>query len=178
MDLIQWGERITYPQALEASGAAMLTRLFGRLFAASETSPGTRSQASWLTSIGGFRGPQAITMDIYRLGDQLPSGPGVFLFAAHNSRRWNAVFVGETSDLRSRVPGHETLPEALLLGVTHVHIAKLTDPIARRSAAERLVFMYGPAMNAAGAPTLRELIASGQRPEPAAPETPRLAVAG
>jgi hypothetical protein len=131
-----------------------------------------------MTSIGGFRGPQALQMDIYRLGEALPPGPGVFVFAGHNSRRWSAIYAGETSDLRSRAPGHETLPEALLLGATHVHVARMADPNARRSAAERLVFMYGPPMNAAGAPMLSELIAAGQSPDPGpADHAPRLAIA-
>lgn len=131
-----------------------------------------------MTSIGGFRGPQALHMDIYRLGESLPPGPGVFVFAGHNSRRWTAIYVGETSDIRSRTPGHETLPEALLLGATHVHIARIADANTRRSAAERLVFMYGPPMNAAGAPTLAELIAAGHRPDSGPVHAPRLSIAG
>lgn len=136
-----------------------------------------RATASWLTSMGGFRGPQAIQMEIYRLGEELPSGPGVFLFAGHSARRWQAIFAGETSDLRSRAAGHEALPEAILLGATHVHLSRVQDANIRRSMAERLVFMYGPAMNAAGAPTLPELIAAVRRPEPEPVESPRLAVA-
>jgi hypothetical protein len=131
-----------------------------------------------MTSIGGFRGPQSIHMEIYRLGDALPPGPGVYLFAGHNTRRWAAIYVGETSDLRSRVPGHEALPEALLLGATHIHLARIEDPVLRRSAAERLVFMYGPTMNAAGAPTLSELISAGAQPSPQPLDAPRFAIAG
>lgn len=141
-------------------------------------SPSPRNRAAWMTSIGGFRGPQALQMDIYRLGEALPSGPGVFIFAGHNSRRWTALYAGETTDLRTRAPGHETMPEALLLGATHVHVARIDDANARRSAAERLVFMYGPPMNAASAPLLSELIASGRPPAPDPQDAPRLAIAG
>jgi hypothetical protein len=140
--------------------------------------PAARSRAAWMTSIGGFRGPQALQMEIYRLGEALPSGPGVFIFAGHNTRRWTALYAGETIDLRTRAPGHETLPEALLLGATHVHIARIDDPNTRRSAAERLVFMYGPPMNAASAPLLSELIQAGHHPAPEPQDTPRLAIAG
>lgn len=136
-----------------------------------------RATASWLTSMGGFRGPQALPMEIYRLGEALPSGPGVFLFAGHSARRWQAIYAGETNDLRSRAPGHETLPEAILLGATHIHLARVLDPNVRRSLAERLVFMYGPAMNAAGAPTLAELIAAGQGPAADPVQAPRLSIA-
>lgn len=156
----------------------MVLRMFQRLAALVPSVPAGRPKAAWLTSIGGFRGPQSIQMDIYRLGESLPPGPGVFLFAGHTSSRWYAVYAGETSDLQSRTPGHETLPEALLLGATHVHLARVPDPNMRRSIAERLVFMYGPAMNAAGAPMLSELISSGHRPSPEPVEAPRLAIAG
>ena len=156
-----------------------LLRLVERVTDYFEESGRSRGKAAWMTSIGGFRGPQALQMDIYRLGEALPPGPGVFIFASHNSRRWSAIYAGETSDLRSRAPGHETLPEALLLGATHVHVARIADANARRSTAERLVFMYGPPMNAAGAPILSELVAAGRNPD-AGPEplTPRLAIAG
>ena len=155
----------------------MFARIVERIAALVPSPAPQRQSAAWLTSIGGFRGPQSVPMDIYRLGEALPHGPGVFLFAGHNSRRWQAIYVGETSDLHSRTPGHETLPEAILLGATHVHIVRVPDPNMRRSMAERLVFMYGPAMNAAGAPTLAEIIASGQRPDPRPVETPRLSLA-
>lgn len=137
-----------------------------------------RAKATWLTSIGGFRGPQAASLEIYRLGEALPPGPGVFLIAGHCARRWQAIYVGETSDLQSRAPGHETLPEAILLGATHIHVARVSDANLRRSLAERLVFMYGPTMNAAGAPTLAELIAAGKPLTPEPIDAPRLAVAG
>lgn len=155
---------------------SMLRRVIG-----GEPAPSRpRSRATWLTAIGGVRGPQSAPLDVYRIGEPLPSGPGVFLFAGHNNRRWNAVYVGETTDIRSRAPGHESLPEALMLGATHVHLAIIEDPDVRQSIADRLVFMYGPALNAAGAPTLPELIAAGRKhdPDPAMQQQPRLAVAG
>jgi hypothetical protein len=137
-----------------------------------------RGQASWLTSLGGFSGPQGIAMSIYRLGESLPPGPGVFLFAGRANRRWQCVYVGETADLRSRVPGHEALPEALLLGATHVHVLKDGDPASRRATADRLIFMYGPMLNAAAAPLLNELVAAGAPLPPLEPhQLPRLAVA-
>ena len=135
-----------------------------------------RSKASWLTSLAGINGPQTIPLRIWRIGEALPPGAGVFLFASHSDRKWNCLFAGETLDLRSRVTAHEILPEALLLGATHIHAARVNDYQARQYIAERLIFMYGPELNASDAPTLVDLIAQG-RPIPPEPEQPRLSVA-
>jgi hypothetical protein len=117
-------------------------------------------------------------MDIYRLGEGLPRGPGTFLVAGRQSNRWHCLYAGETADLRSRVPGHEALPEALLLGATHVHILREGESLDRRAVADRLIFMYGPVLNAAAAPLLSELIQAPPTAPTQEPERlPRLAVA-
>jgi hypothetical protein len=109
-------------------------------------------------------------MDIYRLGEALPPVPGVYLFAGQANRRWTCLFVGETTDLRSRTTAHEALPEALLLGATHVHAAAISGGSDRQYLAERLVFMCGPELNASDAPTLSDLIGSAPAaPPPSAP---------
>jgi hypothetical protein len=149
----------------------VLSRWFG-------PAPAPRAQAAWLVSLGGFQGPQSVAMDIYRLGEGLPRGPGTFLVAGRQNNRWQSLYVGETADLRSRVPGHEALPEALLLGATHVHILREGESLDRRAAADRLIFMYGPVLNAAAAPLLSELIQAPPTAPTQEPERqPRLAVA-
>ncbi|HAH09932.1 MAG TPA: hypothetical protein DCL48_07515 [Alphaproteobacteria bacterium] len=100
-------------------------------------------------------------MDVLRLGERLPSRPGVFLYAAHNERHWTCLFVGETKDLRSRSGSHECLPEALLLGATHVHYVIMSDKGERLATAERLIFMHGPVLNAIEGPGLNELVQQG-----------------
>lgn len=153
----------------------MVFSLIRRLFGMPSVVPAPRNEAAWLTALGGYLGPKSVSMKIYRIGEPLPACPGVFLFAGVNQRHWQAVFVGETADIRSRASGHEALPEALILGATHAHVIQMDDASLRQSTAERLIFMYGPPLNAAGAPTLSELIAAGKVTTP--PPQPRLAVA-
>ena len=48
--------------------------------------------------------------------------PGIYIFAYVTSpNTWQAVYIGETGSLQTRLPGHERLDEAILAGATNIH---------------------------------------------------------
>jgi hypothetical protein len=136
-----------------------MAAVFSSFFGASKRN--SQETASWLIGLGGYRGPQSVVLSVARIGEVLSAKAGVFVFASRDGRGWRALYVGETSDLNARARAHEILPEAILLGATHVHTAQVQEAPARCAIAEKLIFEHGPPLNAADAPLLPELIAEG-----------------
>lgn len=75
--------------------------------------------------------------------------PGNYIFAKLTGRGWEALYIGEAGDLKTRlVPTHEKWARALRLGMTHVH-AHTSNPVKSvRTGEERnLIQRYRPPCN-------------------------------
>ena len=68
------------------------------------------------------RSGRIYTYYIYPLGANFKKEPGNYIFAKRSSLNgWTAVYVGQTSDLDSRLADHEKEACARRNGATHVH---------------------------------------------------------
>ncbi len=93
---------------------------------------------------------------VYPLGWEFVERPGLYIFCAPVAERnWNALYVGQTHDLQSRVGSgltshHQYLP-ALSAGATHIAVTLFTGREEDRLAAETsLITALDPPLNRTG----------------------------
>jgi len=79
-----------------------------------------------------------------------PEEPGLYVFARFRSERWEALYVGQTDNLRKRLPTHERWPGAKQFGATHFHVRIELDEQERRAIEKRLIRKLQPPMNVLG----------------------------
>ena len=68
---------------------------------------------------------ESVTFDIHPMGGDFPDAPGSYIFAKESPIGWNAVYVGETFNLREQLTSLYAHPKyecALRRGMTHIHI--------------------------------------------------------
>jgi hypothetical protein len=106
------------------------------------------------------------------------SGPGIYLFEVSDSRACEVLYVGQSSDLATRLrPGHEPLEKATARGMTAVLVHLGPDDDAERIGLEtRLRGIFDPPLNKQGSPiadALMELSNRTARPSGAFGEEPK-----
>lgn len=90
----------------------------------------------------------AYQFGVYEYGDSWPDVGGVYIFARREPRgRWSALYIGETDNLRARIPGHEKWTSAWLLGATHVHALVVAQPSQRDKIEAELIQACQPRLN-------------------------------
>jgi hypothetical protein len=103
----------------------------------------------WPVSLVAPDGPRGLAFRIQGIGEQAPRRAGIFIFAKRGSDgSWQALYVGESDNLRARLAFNEIAGDALLLGASDVHIRELSEPAAiRREMVDRLIATNAPALN-------------------------------
>lgn len=61
---------------------------------------------------------------LFDLDAEFKVAPGVYIFARYKRPRWQALYIGETQNLRDCPvgPGHEKWAAAMEHGITHIHV--------------------------------------------------------
>jgi type II secretory ATPase GspE/PulE/Tfp pilus assembly ATPase PilB-like protein len=86
--------------------------------------------------------------EIIGLGEKAPRYPGIFVYARRRGNEWQALYVGESSNLADRLAFNEIAADALLSGATDIHVLRLDgDPTVRRDVADRLILTNAPSLN-------------------------------
>lgn len=124
-----------------------------------QTAPLAETTCDWPLSLVGVNGPQLLTFTIIGLGETAPRGPGLFIYARRGADgQWQALYIGETSDLRHRLSFNEIAADALMSGATDIHVLQTTNDVdARREACEQMIRINLPSLNGSAkvAPTRR-----------------------
>lgn len=104
---------------------------------------------AWPLSMIGSDGPKMITFAVMGLGDAAPRRPGIFIYARKtHTQDWQALYIGESANLQSRLAFNEIAADALLSGATDIHILQLdTDASIRRDLCEQLIRTNHPPLN-------------------------------
>ena len=90
--------------------------------------------------------------------------PGLYVFAGVESgpqgtRRWRALYVGQTQDFSDRLPNHGDWSEAQDLGATHIH-ARVEESEAKRDQIECEIWKaFQPPLNEIAPPGCRRHLA-------------------
>lgn len=105
----------------------------------------------WPLSLVGPQGPQTLPFRIIGIGEAAPRAAGIFIYARRRpDGQWQAMFIGETSNMRNRLSFNEIAADALLSGATDIHILLTgSDATARRDTCERMVRTNNPLLNEA-----------------------------
>ena len=103
----------------------------------------------WPVSLVAPDGPRGLAFRIQGIGEQAPRRAGIFIFAKRGADgSWQALYVGESDNLRARLAFNEIAGDALLLGASDVHIRELSEPATiRREMVDRLIATNAPALN-------------------------------
>lgn len=82
-------------------------------------------------------------------GEKWNDVPGVYLFVRIDQReqRYAPLYVGQTTSLAARLPGHERWHEAERLGATQVHAKVIQAPGDRARLEENLIRTFNPPLN-------------------------------
>ena len=89
-----------------------------------------------------------LTFNIFGIGDQAPRGPGLFIYARMTAGQWQALYIGESGNLASRLAFNEIAADALLSGATDIHVLQTAgDDTARRDLSEQLIAVNRPPLN-------------------------------
>ena len=103
----------------------------------------------WPLSLVAPDGPRGLAFRIQGIGEQAPRRPGIFIYSKRSSDgSWQALYIGESDNLRARLAFNEIAGDAILLGASDVHIRELSEPPAiRRELVDRLIATNAPALN-------------------------------
>lgn len=103
-----------------------------------------RQEAVWFGAMG-----KEYTYEVYSLTEDLPGEPGNYIFAREEPTQWVALYVGQTSDLYTRLRnGHHKRGCAALYGLTHIHAhVNHRGEDARLAEEGALIANYGPECN-------------------------------
>src|SRR5690348_11448144 len=102
----------------------------------------------WPLSLVAPDGPRGLAFRIQGIGEQGPRHAGIFIYAKRGSDgSWQALYVGESDNLKSRLAFNEIAGDALLLGASDVHIRELSETAAiRREMVDRLIATNSPTL--------------------------------
>jgi len=103
----------------------------------------------WPLSLVGPQGPQMLQFRVIGIGEAAPRAAGIFIYACRRpDGQWQALFIGETSNLRYRLSFNEIAADALLSGATDIHVLLTgSDANARRDTCEHMVHTNNPLLN-------------------------------
>lgn len=102
----------------------------------------------WPLSLVGAEGPQILDFQIMGIGEVAPKKPGIFIYARRRGTDWQALYIGESANLSTRLAFNEIAADALLSGATDIHILKTDiDAKDRRDLADRLIVTNRPPLN-------------------------------
>ena len=103
----------------------------------------------WPLSLVAPDGPRGVAFRIQGIGEQAPRRPGIFIYAKRAADGcWQALYIGESDNLRARLAFNEIAGDAILLGASDVHIRDLSEPAAiRREIVDRLIATNAPVLN-------------------------------
>jgi len=103
----------------------------------------------WPLSLVAPDGPRGLAFRIQGIGEQAPRRPGIFIYAKRSADgSWQALYVGESDNLRSRLAFNEIAGDAMLMGASDVHIRELSEPATiRRELVDRLIATNAPTLN-------------------------------
>jgi hypothetical protein len=86
--------------------------------------------------------------EVYPIDTNWNDVPGNYIFAKVNSsRRWTAIYIGETESFSDRLPNHNQLACVRRNGGTHVHAHTNRDTRARKAEEQDLISNHNPACN-------------------------------
>ena len=93
-------------------------------------------------------GPDMLAFEILGIGEQAPRAAGVFVYARKRAGVWEALYIGESGNLKARLAFNEIAADALLSGATDIHILRMdADASERRDLADRLILTNAPPLN-------------------------------
>jgi excinuclease UvrABC nuclease subunit len=73
---------------------------------------------------------------------------GIYIFAGiTNQYQWRALYIGQASSFRDRLPNHENWNPAVRLGATHIHVMVVPQAASRHIVEAQLIEAYQPALN-------------------------------
>jgi hypothetical protein len=103
----------------------------------------------WPLSLVAPDGPRGLAFRIQGIGEQAPRRPGIFIYAKRAvDGSWQALYIGESDNLRARLAFNEIAGDAMLLGASDVHIRDLSEPpTIRRELVDRLIATNAPTLN-------------------------------
>jgi hypothetical protein len=103
----------------------------------------------WPLSLVAPDGPRGLAFTVQGIGERAPRRPGLFIYAKRSDDgSWQALYIGESDNLRARLAFNEIAADAMLLGASDVHIRDLSEPSAiRRELADRLIATNAPTLN-------------------------------
>ena len=110
------------------------------------------TSAEWPLSLVGPQGPQMLQFRVTGIGEAAPRAAGIFIYARRKADgQWQAIHIGETSNLRNRLSFNEIAADALMSGATDIHVL-LTGPdaVERRDVCERMIRTNRPLLNEGG----------------------------
>lgn len=118
----------------------------------------------WPLSLVAPDGPRGLAFTVQGIGEQAPRRPGVFIYAKRSSDgSWQALYIGESDNLRSRLAFNEIAGDAMLLGASDVHIRELSEPAPiRRELVDRLIATNAPVLNSDERASFADVAAKGQ----------------
>lgn len=107
------------------------------------------TRCEWPLSLVGADGPQMLQFSIIGIGETAPRAAGIFIYARRRpDGQWQALHIGETSNLRNRLSFNEIAADALMSGATDIHVLLTgSDAAERRDMCERMIRTNKPALN-------------------------------
>ena len=121
---------------------------------------------AWPLSLVGIDGPQMLRFNVMGIGEAAPRKAGIFIYARRMGRDWQALYIGESANLSTRLSFNEIAADALLSGATDIHIMQLdANATTRRDITERLIATNHPSLNEEERTKLKP-ISNGQRAHP------------
>ena len=75
--------------------------------------------------------------------------PGVYIFSRLDplAGEHHALYIGKADPFSTRIPNHERIAEAQLLGCTHIHALIIRHDDHRQDIERRLIEIFSPTMN-------------------------------
>ena len=107
------------------------------------------TSAEWPLSLVGPQGPQMLQFRVVGIGEAAPRAAGIFIYARRKADgQWQALHIGESSNLRNRLSFNEIAADALMSGATDIHILLTgSDAVERRDMCERMIRTNRPVLN-------------------------------
>ena len=107
------------------------------------------TSCEWPVRLVGAQGPQILRFSVMGLSEPAPRSAGVFIYARRNhDGQWQALYIGETANLRNRLSFNEIAADALLSGATDIHVYLTgASTSARRELCERMIRTNRPVLN-------------------------------
>ena len=100
------------------------------------------AQANWQGASG-----RVYTYGVYPLNADWDDVPGNYIFARWVGGRWVAIYIGQTSSFKDRLPTHEVWPCARRNGVTHIHAHTESNVVVRLAEERDLLANNNPPCN-------------------------------